>query len=67
MLNYSEKEEQTRYEEEENKIRNENSLIDYGKLERLIDLKNRDIRELSFLMPGTRAEGNCPGFENSSS
>ena len=43
-INYDdEEEEQTRYEEEENKIRNQNGLIDYKRLKGLIDLKNRDI------------------------
>ena len=40
-LNYNEEEGQTRYEEEENNIRNKNGLIDYKGLERLIDLKNK--------------------------
>ena len=40
-LNYNEEEGQTRYEEEENNIRNKNGLIDYEGLERLIDLKNK--------------------------
>ena len=41
-LNYDErKEQESRDKEEENKITNENGLIDYKKLERLI--KNRDI------------------------
>ena len=40
-----EEEEQTRYEEEENEIRNQNGLIDYKRLERLIDLKNRSIND----------------------
>ena len=40
-----EEEEQTRYEEEENEIRNQNGLIDYKRLERLIDLKNRGIND----------------------
>ena len=45
-LNYNDVvEEQARYEEEEKNIRNENGLIDYEKLERLIDLKERDISE----------------------
>ena len=39
-LNYNEEEEQkSRDREEENNIRHENVLIDYKKLERLIDLK----------------------------
>ena len=42
-LNYDKEEEQTRYEEEESNIRNENGLIDYKKLERLINIKNRGI------------------------
>ena len=44
-INYDDEkeEEQTRYEEEENKIRNQNGLIDYKRLKGLIDLKNRDI------------------------
>ena len=37
--------EQARYEKEEKNIRNENGLIDYEKLERLIDLKERDISD----------------------
>ena len=41
-LNYDE-EEEFRDKEKENKIRNENGLIDYEKLERLIHLKNRDL------------------------
>ena len=45
-LNYNKKEEQeSRDKEGENKIRNENGLIDYKKLERLINLKNRDIND----------------------
>ena len=45
-INYDdEEEEQTRYEEEENEIRNQNGLIDYKRLERLIDLKNRGIND----------------------
>ena len=43
-INYDdEEEEQTRYKEEENKIRNKNGLIDYKRLKGLIDLKNRGI------------------------
>ena len=38
LLNYDEEEPEFR-DKEENKIRNENGLIDYEKLERLIDLK----------------------------
>ena len=38
-------EEQTRYEKEEKNIKNENGLIDYKKLGRLIDLKERDISD----------------------
>ena len=38
-LSYDEEREQTRYKEEENNIRNENGLIDYEGLEKLIDLK----------------------------
>ena len=45
-LNYDEREEQeSRDKEEENKIGNENGLIDYKKLNRLIHLKNRDIND----------------------
>ena len=40
-----EQEGQPRYKEEENNIRNDNGLLDYKKLERLIDLKNRDIND----------------------
>ena len=41
LLNYDEEEEQEpRDKEEENNIRNENGLIHYKKLERLINLKN---------------------------
>ena len=47
-LNYDKEEEQTRYEEEESNIRNENGLIDYKKLERLINLKNRGINDEAF-------------------
>ena len=44
LLNYDDIEEQeSRDKEEENKIRNENGLIDYKKLERLINIKERDI------------------------
>ena len=44
-LNYDDVvEEQARYEEEEN-IRNKNSLMDYKKLGRLIDLKEREISD----------------------
>ena len=43
-LNYDEREEQElRDKEEENKIRNENGLIDYKELERLINIKEKDI------------------------
>ena len=43
-LNYDEGEEQkSKDREEENNIRHENVLIDYKKLERLIDLKSRGI------------------------
>ena len=43
-MNYDEKEEQElRDKEEENKIRDEYGLIDYKRLKRLIDLKNREI------------------------
>ena len=46
LLNYDEREEQEcRDEEEGNKIRNENGLIDYKKLNRLIHLKSRDIND----------------------
>ena len=45
-LNYDEKEEQeSRDKEEENKIRNENGLIDYKKLNKLINLKSKDIND----------------------
>ena len=45
-INYDDEEEgQTRYEEEENEIRNQNGLIDCKRLERLIDLKNRGIND----------------------
>ena len=43
LLNYDEEEEQIRYKEEKNNIRNENGLICYESLERLIDLKIRGI------------------------
>ena len=44
LLNYDkEKEQEFRDKEEDNKIRNKNGLIVYEKLERLIDLKKRDI------------------------
>ena len=49
-LNYDKEEEQTRYEEEESNIRNENGLIDYKKLERLINIKNRGIMMKHFEM-----------------
>ena len=43
-MNYDkEKEQEFRDKEEDNKIRNKNGLIVYEKLERLIDLKKRDI------------------------
>ena len=43
-MNYDEEEEQElRDKEEENKIRDEYGLIDYKRLKRLIDLKNREI------------------------
>ena len=42
-LNYDEIEEQEFRDKEENKIRNENGLIDYKKPNRLINLKNRNI------------------------
>ena len=46
-LNYDEREEEqeSRDKEEENKIRDENGLIDYKKLNRLINLKSRDIND----------------------
>ena len=45
-LNYDDVvEEQGRYEEEEKNVRNENGLIDYKTLGRLISLKNRDIND----------------------
>ena len=45
-LSYDEREKQEfRDKEEENKIRNENGFMDYKKLERLINLKNRDIND----------------------
>ena len=45
-LNYDEREEQeSRDKEEQNKIRNENGLIDYKRLNRLINLKKRDIND----------------------
>ena len=40
-----EEDEQTRYEEEETNVRNENALIDCKRLQRLIDLKNRGIND----------------------
>ena len=40
-----EEDEQTRYEEEETNVRNENALIDCKKLQKLIDLKNRGIND----------------------
>ena len=43
-LNFDKKEKQElRDKEEENKIRDENGLIDYKRLKRLINLKGRDI------------------------
>ena len=43
-MNYDKgKEQEFRDKEEDNKIRNKNGLIVYEKLERLIDLKKRDI------------------------
>ena len=43
-MNYDEEEEQElRDKEEENKIRDEYGLIDYKRLKRVTDLKNRDI------------------------
>ena len=42
-LNYDEIEEQEFRDKEENKIRNENGLIDYKNFNRLINLKNRNI------------------------
>ena len=46
LLNYDEREEQkSRDKEGKNKIRNENSLINYKNLERLINLKNRDTND----------------------
>ena len=43
-MNYDEEEEQElRDKEEENKIRDEYGLIDYKRLKRLTDLKNREI------------------------
>ena len=38
-------EEQAKYKEEEKHVRNENGLIDYKKLGRLINLKERDISD----------------------
>ena len=46
-MNYDEEEEHNFRDKEEEKIRNENGLIDYEKLERLIDLKNRDKQGVS--------------------
>ena len=43
-MNYDEEEKQElRDKEEENKIEDENGLIDYKTLKRLFNLKNRDI------------------------
>ena len=43
-LDYDEREEQeSRDKEEENKVRNGNGLINYKKLERLINIKGRNI------------------------
>ena len=43
-LSYDEREEQeSRDKEEENKVRNGNGLINYKKLERLINIKERNI------------------------
>ena len=42
-VNYDEEEEQIKYKKEKNNIRNENGLICYESLERLIDLKIRGI------------------------
>ena len=43
-LDYDEREEQeSRDKEEENKVRNGNGLINYKKLERLINIKERNI------------------------
>ena len=46
-LNFDEREEEqeSRDKEEENKIRNENGLIDYKKLNKLINLKSKDIND----------------------
>ena len=46
-MNYDEEEEHNFRDKEEEKIRNENGLIDCEKLERLIDLKNRDKQGVS--------------------
>ena len=45
-FSYDEEEEEQEFRDkkEENKIRNESGLIDYEKLERLTDLRNRDIK-----------------------
>ena len=40
-----EEEEKARYEEEEINIRNENGLLDHRRLQRLLDLKYRDIND----------------------
>ena len=59
-MNYDEEEEQElRDKEEENKIRDEYGLIDYKRLKRVTDLKNRDINnelvKKHFQVPHLRA------------
>ena len=43
LLNYDEEEQRSRYKEEENNIRDNNGLIDYKKLNRLTNVKGRNI------------------------
>ena len=59
-MNYDEEEEQElRDKEEENKIRDEYGFIDYKRLKRVTDLKNRDINnelvKKHFQVPHLRA------------
>ena len=43
LLNYDEEEQRSRYKEEENNIRDNNGLTDYKKLNRLTNVKGRNI------------------------
>ena len=62
LLNYDEREEQeSRDREEKNKIRNENGLIDSKKLNKLINLKNRYKRRISYKTFSSPESGSIVG------